>query len=297
MHSTTSGALASLPEQGPPAIRRPGVLAVGQGQPVVLLHGSMSSKAQWSPLVQRLSHQFQVIAVDLHGYGDNLPPQGMDAFSVDDEIDFVRARLDAVLGRPMPVHLVGHSYGGLVALRFAQRLPAYVLSLAVYEPMVLNLLFADDPIAAPVHAAGRALTTLVGEHRVYEAAQVCIDFWSGDGTFAGLPLPAKAKMAAGAAPTALNYQAEVSCPLRLDDVRSIRAPALVLGGAHSPEAAQRIVRMLAAALPNTSANWLNTNHTGPVTASELVNPWISTFLEVEAAKFCSKSTGAGRSTR
>ena len=71
MQSSIRGALASLPEQGSPTTIRPGVIAVGQGQPVVLLHGSMSSKAQWNSLAQRLAPQYQAIAIDLHGYGDN----------------------------------------------------------------------------------------------------------------------------------------------------------------------------------------------------------------------------------
>ena len=81
----------------------------------------------------------------------------------------------------------------------------------------------------------------------------------------------------------MNYQAEVGCPLKLDDLRSIRAPTLLLGGARSPELAQRIVRMLAATLPDNRMNWLSTNHMGPVSAGALVNPWIKIFIETNAA--------------
>ena len=284
MQSASNDVVASFPEQNSFAIKRPGVSVVGQGQPVVLLHGSMSSKGQWKALAQRLAPQFQAIAVDLHGYGDNAPPERLEAFSVDDEIDFILPRLDDFLGRRVPVHLVGHSYGGLVALRIAQRFPARVMSLALYEPMVLSLFAPGDRVAAPVHQAGIALAALARKHSNFEAAQVCIDFWNGEGTFANLPLPAKAKSAAGAVQTALNYQAEVECPMQFEDFRCIHAPTLLMGGAHSPEVAQRIVRMLSQALPNSQVNWLNANHMGPTSASELVNPWISTFIEVEAAR-------------
>ena len=294
MQSSIRGALASLPEQGSPTTIRPGVIAVGQGQPVVLLHGSMSSKAQWNSLAQRLAPQYQAIAIDLHGYGDNSSSPRQAAFSVDDEVDFVLSRLDDFPGRRMPVHLVGHSYGGLVALRLAQRYPARAISLALYEPMVLSLLprpharmrwiTADDPVAVPLHEVGLALTVLAGKRRNYEAAEACIDFWTGAGSFANLSLPAKARLAAGAAQTALNYQAEVSCPMRLDDVRSIRVPTLLLGGAHSPEVAQRIVRMLSMALPNSKLNWLKADHMAPISASDLVNPCVSAFIEAQAAR-------------
>ena len=195
----------------------------------------------------------------------------------------------------MPVHLVGHSYGGLVALRLAQRYPARaiyasrftsrcVLSLLPRPHARMRWITADDPVAVPLHEVGLALTALAGKHRNYEAAEACIDFWTGAGSFANLSLPAKARLAAGAAQTALNYQAEVSCPMQLDDVRSIRVPTLLLGGARSPEVAQRIVRMLAMALPYSQVNWLNANHMAPINASELVNPWVSTFIEAQAAR-------------
>src|SRR5882724_7548599 len=162
MQSSMSGAVAPcLEPDSSSTIRRPGLVAVGQGQPVVLLHGSMSSKGQWKALMHRLAPRFQAIAVDLHGYGDNPPASTQQAFSVDDEIDFVSSRLDGVLGRQTSVHLVGHSYGGLVALRFAQRYPARALSLALYEPMVLSLFAADDPVARCVHQGGRTLTAFV----------------------------------------------------------------------------------------------------------------------------------------
>lgn len=290
MQTSSRGAPAPRTEQDSSSTRRHGLIAMGRGQPVVLLHGSMSSKAQWNALTQRLAPQFQAIAIDLHGYGDNVAEPQRTAFSIDDETEFVLSRLDAFLGRPMPVHLVGHSYGGLVALRIAQLCPARAMSLALYEPMALNLFPVDDPIAAPVHQAAIELTALANRHSNYEAARVLVDLWNGDGTFANLPLPAKAKLAGGAVQTALNYEAEMTCPMQLNDFRSIQAPALLLGGSHSPEIVQRIVRTLAMALPNSQVNWLKANHMAPILASELVNPWISTFIESVAAR-----TGDARS--
>jgi len=246
--------------------------------------------------MHRLAPRFQAIAVDLHGYGDNPPASTQQAFSVDDEIDFVSSRLDGVLGRQTSVHLVGHSYGGLVALRFAQRYPARALSLALYEPMVLSLFAADDPVAAYVHQGGRTLTGFVNMRRNHEAAQVCIVLWTGAGTFEKLPLPARARSAAAAPQTALNYEAEVCCPMQLDDFRSIHTPTLLLGGARSPEAVQRIVTTLSTALPNGSVNWLDANHMAPIGASELVDPSIATFIAMVAAR-TSDPGGAPGTTR
>ena len=133
MPSTTSGAFAPVASQCGATGARPGMLAIGHGEPVVLLHGSMSSKAQWNTLAQQLATQFQAIAIDLQGYGDNSAATARKTFSVDEEIDLLVTQLDDVVGN-RAAHLVGHSYGGLVALRLAQRFPARIMVDNVNEP-------------------------------------------------------------------------------------------------------------------------------------------------------------------
>src|SRR5437764_15082163 len=119
---------------------RPGFSVAGTGTPVVLLHASLGSKSQWSTLIERLSRRFCVVAVDLHGYGDNTSLRTPAPFRLDDEVDLVMDRLDAAVDPRARIHLVGHSYGGLVALRLAQRHPHRVASVCVYEPVVMRLL-------------------------------------------------------------------------------------------------------------------------------------------------------------
>ena len=58
-----------------------------------------------------------MIAIDLCGYGDNEQPKMPPLFSLDDEVRLVSDHLDRLVGAGARVHLVGHSYGGLVALQ------------------------------------------------------------------------------------------------------------------------------------------------------------------------------------
>src|SRR5690349_21251181 len=96
----------------------PGYRIARAGTPGVLLHASLGSKAQWTPLMLRLAPRYRVIAIDLCGYGGNAPLQrAWSTFGVDDEIALVVRRLDELVGAGTRVHVVGHSYGGLVALR------------------------------------------------------------------------------------------------------------------------------------------------------------------------------------
>src|SRR5215468_9234814 len=101
----------------------------GGGDAVVLLHSSGMSGAQWRRTAEPLVRGgMRTIVPDLLGSGRSAPwPDGKPfRFELDVE---VTGRLLRQIGRP--VHLVGHSYGGHIALRAAALAPARVLSLAL----------------------------------------------------------------------------------------------------------------------------------------------------------------------
>ena len=129
----------------------------GRGAPVVLLHSSMSSKGQWRELIQRMRDCYRLIAIDLHGYGDTSLPQSADCFALDDEVRLVESVLTSALQTGQRFHLVGHSYGGVVALQLAQRQPQRVRSLSLFEPIPFHLLTDRDPGVAELHTVRRQI--------------------------------------------------------------------------------------------------------------------------------------------
>jgi pimeloyl-ACP methyl ester carboxylesterase len=100
----------------------------GSGTKVVLVHGSGSSGAAFKPLFQLEGYRF--VAPDRHGYG-----RSPDVPIVDFDDD--AAEVADLLGEG--THLVGQSYGGVVALLAAARRPEAVRSLAVNEPPAFGL--------------------------------------------------------------------------------------------------------------------------------------------------------------
>jgi pimeloyl-ACP methyl ester carboxylesterase len=99
----------------------------GGGPPVVLIHGLMSSRLTWTGIGDRLSAECRVIAVDLPGHGRSGEPAG--DYSLGAHAAAVRDLVvDLGLG---PVTLVGHSYGGGVALQFAYLFPELVARLVL----------------------------------------------------------------------------------------------------------------------------------------------------------------------
>jgi pimeloyl-ACP methyl ester carboxylesterase len=100
----------------------------GQGRPVLLLHGVGADHLLWNSVVPLLATEYRVLAPDLRGHGRSPAPPGahmtFDAMEVD-----VSSLLE---GRgASPVHLVGHSGGAELALRYALDFPDRVRSLVL----------------------------------------------------------------------------------------------------------------------------------------------------------------------
>jgi (E)-2-((N-methylformamido)methylene)succinate hydrolase len=99
----------------------------GAGETVVLLHGLGGSAANWAEVVDRLVPGRRVLAVDLPGHGGSDPlPRGA---VLDDYADAVAGAIEGRDGAPALV--VGHSFGGQVALRLAVRHPRLVRGLVL----------------------------------------------------------------------------------------------------------------------------------------------------------------------
>ncbi len=93
---------------------------------VVLVHGSMDRSAGMLRLSRRLDDRYRVVRYDRRGYGRSAPHAG--PFDMAGQVDDLAGVLD---GRPAV--LIGHSYGGNVALAASVRIPALVRAVGVYE--------------------------------------------------------------------------------------------------------------------------------------------------------------------
>ena len=222
----------------------------GEGEPVVALHGSGSSGAQWRALAAKLGAGRRLLAPDLVGYGASSPWHGRGAFRLADEAAAVQSLLGG-LGRP--AHLVGHSYGGAVALHLARTRPELLASLTLVEPVAFQLLRSGAPADA---AALDVIISVAGELKAALAAGDYhggfgrfLDFWSGPGSWAGTPEEKRAAFAPQLAKVVLDFHAIFSDPTGAEDVRGMALPTLLVQGGRTVPAARRICARLRAALP------------------------------------------------
>lgn len=253
-------------------------LAAGLRTPVVMLHASLSCKSQWDPLIERLGTRFEPVSLDLIGYGTNVLPPPAPLFTIDDEVRHVERQLKGIVGS-RPMHLVGHSYGALVALRLAQRRPARIASLSLYEPVAVRLLGDDDPAEASLRALAERVQRHIGVGRNQDAAQAFVDYWNGSGYFASLPVTTRHAIAKRVAKVVLDFQASIRWPAHASDLRAIAAPTLLLVGTEGQDVTQRIATRIVSAIPDCSLRACESGHLGPIDSPAAVNPWIEAFID------------------
>jgi 3-oxoadipate enol-lactonase len=98
----------------------------GEGDPVVFIHGFGLDSRMWDPQWQAFAQRHQVVRYDLRGYGDSSVPEGPYS-----HVDDLLALIDSLgIG---PVHLIGLSLGGRIALRVAAQAPNKVRSLTLAD--------------------------------------------------------------------------------------------------------------------------------------------------------------------
>ena len=137
--------------------------------------------------MDRLSDRFHVIAVDLYSYGKSPAwPEDREMY-LDDEISLLEPIFRSAGDT---FHLVGHSYGGAVALKAALKNPGRLKSLVLYEPVLFSVLAADNPnspatreILSVRDDTIRAVT--LGD--LETAAERFVDYWLGPGSFSNMP--------------------------------------------------------------------------------------------------------------
>ena len=122
---------------------------VGEGDPIVFLHGNPTSSYLWRNIIPHLSESYRCIAPDLIGMGDSdkVPNSGRDSYTFVEHRKYLDALLDELdLGDG--VTLVVHDWGSALGFDWANRHPARVLGIAYMESIVRPVAWADWPTAA-----------------------------------------------------------------------------------------------------------------------------------------------------
>ncbi len=140
---------------------------VGEGDPIVLLHGNPTSSYLWRNIIPHLSGLGRCIAPDLIGMGDSdpLPMSGPDSYRFVEHRDYLDGLFEA-LGVTSNVTLVVHDWGSGLGFDWANRHRDAVKGIAYMEAIVAPVSWNDWPEAA--QSIFQAMRSEAGENIVLE---------------------------------------------------------------------------------------------------------------------------------
>ena len=217
-------------------------LEVGQGRPLVCVHGTLGDFRTWYSVLGPLSRKHRVISPSLR----HLFPEHWDGIGgnyqmsqhVDDTIAFIEQIADK------PVDLMGHSRGGHLAFRLAQARPDLLRRLVLVEPGGTL-----DASLDPAGIAGTPPRIAVSAEKVRGgdtegALQNFFEGIEGEGSWRRVPAAAKQQLRDNVF-SFLGQVNENRKPFALADAHAIRTPTLLIGGGATKGNLSVIWRVLA----------------------------------------------------
>ena len=242
---------------------------------LICLHGSAGSPRQWQRLGERLGPRYRVVAPGLIGYTDGPSWSGDRPVTLDEEAAWVERWLD---GAGAPVHLVGHSYGGAVALKVAQRRPERVRSLVLYEPVLFRLLSGDA--LTDLVALGGETERACQAGDPAAAGRAFIDYWSGLGTWQRMSAAQQGAVTQRMHKVVAEFHALSTDSTAGPAYARLPMPILFLSGTLTRPPTARIARVVQSFMPTASRIEMpGLGHLGPVTHPDAVNALIALFLD------------------
>ena len=281
----------------------------GAGPTVVLVPGTCSTGAAWRPVVSRWDGGFRWVTTSLLGYGRTAERRIAGSTDICLEAEIVESVVRQASSEP--VHLVGHSFGGAVALAVTLRRQVPVLSLTVIEAPVPELLryFGEH---SHYRAFRRMTDAYFAAFRAGEAEAIepMIDFYGGPGTFAAWPERVRRYAVETTAVNILDWATAYGFELTSTSLASIEVPSLgILGEASHPaicRANQLLMRGMTGSVIATisgAAHFMISTHVAEVARviaehvvrCERLHGRLPARAKCSSASICAPSTGVDSS--
>lgn len=218
----------------------------GDGDALVMCHGSWGDHGNWALVVPELSKSYRVVTYDRRGHS-----QSTGSGNTQDDVDDLAAIIEE-LG-PAPVHLIGNSFGAILSLKLASSRPELLRSLFVHEPPLFNLL-RDDPASKEVYdGVSPRLNAVVEVLETGDAeagAELFVETVAlGPGAWAMMPDPIRSTFVGNAMTWLDEMKDPESLSIDLTALAPFSKPTVLSKGDQSPPAFAPVLQMLRAALP------------------------------------------------
>lgn len=214
----------------------------GGGVPLLLIHGTAGSAARWAGVTPQLAQHFSVFALDRRGRGGSGDTQ---EYSLEREVDDAVALIDRA---GQPAFVLGHSFGGLVALEAARQRPQ-IAGLILYEPPIR----CAEPVfpAALIERLEQVLLD-EGPEAVLEAFMMTVAGVTPAQLTVMKQAPAWPQRIASAHTLARELRASEQYDFIPERFRDLSVPVRLFLGSETVGFAKAGIERLAAVLPNSS---------------------------------------------
>ena len=257
-----------LPIEHPPAMQTLPVngydmayLEVGEGPPLLCVHGSLCDFRIWSCVLGPLSARHRVIAVSLRHFFPEPWDGSGDSYSIAQHVADVIAFIEQL--KAGPVDLMGHSRGGHIAFRVAQQRPDLLRKLILAEPGgELDATLDPDYKPGPSPLAARIATAAekIAAGDVEGGLKFFFDAIEGPGAWARLPATPKQQLQDNAF-TLIGQARDRRPPFSKADAEAIEMPTLFIGGARTKGTLPQVLHGLATHVRNSRTVMIpNTTH-------------------------------------
>ena len=253
----------------------------GGARPVLALHCSLAHSGAWTGLAEGLSG-VTLTATDQIGHGR--APDWDGVADLHGDVTRASVAMAESLGDGGPIDLMGHSFGGTVALRIALERPDLVRSLTLVEPVIFAAAKSvGDPAFAPFHADHLGFADLVRKGSRPAAAAMFHGVWGTGGQFAELPAKTQSYMLdrihfiVAQNPVLLDDAAGL---LRYMGLESLGIPTFLIDGALSPPIINAVQSELMRRLPMaTRLTVPGAGHMVSITHAGVVAPKVQAHLD------------------
>ncbi|MCU7820341.1 alpha/beta fold hydrolase [Kitasatospora sp. DSM 101779] len=227
----------------------------GEGEPLVLVHGSWNDHRPWQPAVDAgLEWAFRVMAYDRRGHGRSglVPGPGTRPQDEDDLAALIEA-----LGLA-PAHAAGNSFGASITAGLAARRPELFGRIVLHEPPLAGLVLDDAVAVAEMRTVTEAIEEakqLLREGDDAAGAKLFVEeIAPGPGAWGTMPEPLRDTIVTHAQTWLDEQQDPGWALLDLDGLGACTAPVLLSRGSESPAWFGAVLDRLAAVLPHARRN-------------------------------------------
>lgn len=222
----------------------------GSGEPVILVHGSWGDHHNWDAVAPSLRESFKLVTYDRRGHSRSERPPGPG--SVEEDAADLGALIEQMFQGP--AHVVGNSFGAVIALRLAARRRDLFRSMAVHEPPLWGLLEGQPDTQTALAQAQQRIAAVIDLLRSGDdrgGAELFMESIAmGPGSWQLAPQALRDTFVFNA-PTWLDECGEANAlAFDLGRLSGFAAPVLLSHGGQSPPFFPAVVERLAGALPH-----------------------------------------------